>query len=82
MLKKLSIIISIFIIFYVYFKDEVFKEKTLIVGASLPITGAIESWGKSVITGVNAYFNYANENNLIKNKSKHCGWNKGKDYPF
>lgn len=68
MLKKLSIIISIFIIFYVYFKDEVFKEKTLIVGASLPITGAIESWGKSVITGVNAYFNYANENNLIKNK--------------
>ena len=68
MLKRLPIIIFIFIIFYIYFKDEVFKEKTLIVGASLPNTGAIESWGKSVTTGVNAYFNYANENNLIKNK--------------
>jgi ABC-type branched-subunit amino acid transport system substrate-binding protein len=68
MLKRLPIIIFIFIIFYIYFKDEVFKEKTLVVGASLPNTGTIQSWGKSVVTGVNAYFNYANENNLIKNK--------------
>ena len=67
MLKSYLLLFYIYY-FYVYFKDEVFKEKTLIVGASLPITGAIESWGKSVITGVNAYFNYANENNLIKNK--------------
>lgn len=68
MLKRLPIIIFIFIVFYVYFKDEVFKEKTLIVGASLPNTGIIKSWGESVVVGVNAYFNYANENNLIKNK--------------
>lgn len=68
MLKRLPIIIFIFIVFYIYFKDEVFKEKTLIVGASLPNTGIIKSWGESVVVGVNAYFNYANENNLIKNK--------------
>ena len=68
MLKKLSIIIFIFIIFYIYFKDEVFKNQTLVVGASLPNTGIIKSWGNAVKTGVNAYFSYANENNLIKDK--------------
>ena len=68
MSKKLPLIIFIFFIFYIYFKDEVFKEKTLIVGASLPNTGIIKSWGESVSNGVNAYFSYANDNNLIKNK--------------
>ena len=68
MLKRLPIIIFLFIIFYIYFKEEVFKEKTLIVGASLPNTGIIKSWGESVSNGVNAYFSYANDNNLVKNK--------------
>lgn len=68
MLKRLPIIIFIFIIFYIYFKDEVFKNQTLVVGASLPNTGIIKSWGNAVKTGVNAYFSYANENNLIKDK--------------
>lgn len=68
MLKRLPIIIFLFIIFYIYFKEEVFKEKTLIVGASLPNTGIIKSWGESVSNGVNAYLSYANDNNLIKNK--------------
>ena len=31
-------------------------------------TGIIKSWGESVSNGVNAYFSYANDNNLIKNK--------------
>ena len=68
MLKKLSIIIFIFIIFYIYFKDEVFKNQTLVIGASLPNTGIIKSWGEAVTIGANAYFSYANENNLIKDK--------------
>lgn len=68
MLKKSLIFILIFIIFYTYFKDEVFEEKTLVMGASLPNTGIIKSWGESVSKGVNAYFNYTNENNLIKNR--------------
>ena len=68
MLKKSLIIIFVFIIFYAYFKDEVFEEKTLVMGASLPNTGIINAWGESVSKGVNAYFNYANENNLIKNR--------------
>ena len=68
MLKRLPIIMFIFIICYIYFKDEVFKEKTLYVGSSLPNTGIIKSWGDAVISGTNSYFKYANENNIIKNK--------------
>lgn len=68
MLKRLPIIIFIFIIFYIYFKDEVFKEKTILIGTSIPNTGIIKSWGDAVSSGANAYFSYANENNIIKNK--------------
>lgn len=68
MLKRLPIIMFIFIICYIYFKDDIFKEKTLVVGSSLPNTGIIKSWGEAVISGTNSYFNYANENNIIKNK--------------
>lgn len=58
----------IFIVFYIYTKNKVFNERTLVIGSSLPVTGIIKSWGESVSNGVNAYFNYANDNNLIKNK--------------
>ena len=68
MLKRLPIIIFIFIIFYIYFKDEVFKDKTIFVGASLPKSGIISSWGNAVSNGVNSYLQYANENNIVKNK--------------
>jgi branched-chain amino acid transport system substrate-binding protein len=68
MTKRLLIFICIFIIFYLYIKDETFGNKTIIMGSSLPKTGIIKSWGDSVISGVNSYFKYANENNLIKNK--------------
>lgn len=68
MLKRLPIFIFLFIIFYIYFKDEVFEQKVLTVGSSLPTTGIIRTWGEAVTSGANSYFNYANENNLIKNK--------------
>ena len=68
MIKRLPIIIFIFIIFYLYFKDDVFKNKTIVIGASLPNSGIIKSWGESVTSGVNSYLNSANENNLIKDK--------------
>ena len=68
MIKRLPIIIFIFIIFYLYFKDDVFKNKTIVIGASLPNSGIIKSWGDAVTNGVNSYLNYANENNLIKDK--------------
>lgn len=68
MLKKILFITLIFIIFYFFIKDEVFEDETIVVGSSLPKTGIIKSWGDSVISGVNSYFNYANENNLLNGK--------------
>ena len=69
MMKKLLVFIFIFIISYVYLKDDVFENNTIIVGSSLPKTGIIKSWGSSVTSGVNSYFKYANENHLLKNKN-------------
>lgn len=68
MSKKLFIITTIFILFYMFIKDEVFKEKTILIGTSIPNNGIIKSWGDAVYSGANAYFSYANENNIIKNK--------------
>ena len=60
MLKRLPIIIFIFVICYIYFKDEVFKERTLYVGSLLPMSGIIKSLGDSVSSGLKTYFKYAN----------------------
>ncbi|MDD2888216.1 MAG: ABC transporter substrate-binding protein [Aliarcobacter sp.] len=68
MSKKLLLLMIIFIVCYIYTKNKVFNENTLLIGSSLPLTGSISSWGTSVSNGVNAYFEYANDNNLIKNK--------------
>ena len=68
MSKKIFIIVTIFICFYLYIKDEVFSNKTLIIGSSIPSTGIINSWGNAVKIGANSYFNYANETNIIKNR--------------
>jgi len=68
MLKRIPIFLFLIIIFYVYFKDEVFNNKTIIIGTSIPNSGIIKSWGSAVTVGVNSYFNFVNENNLIKNK--------------
>lgn len=68
MLKRIPIFLFLIIIFYVYIKDEVFNNKTILIGSSIPSTGIIKSWGNAVTSGANSYFNYANEKNLIKNK--------------
>ncbi|WP_428025932.1 ABC transporter substrate-binding protein [Arcobacter sp.] len=68
MLKRTPIILFIFIIFYFYFKSEVYTQNTIIVGSSLPKTGIIKSWGESVIFGANSYFKYVNDVKLLGNK--------------
>ncbi|WP_428024595.1 ABC transporter substrate-binding protein [Arcobacter sp.] len=68
MLKRTPIILFIFIIFYFYFKSEVYTQNTIVVGSSLPKTGIIKSWGESVIFGANSYFKYVNDVKLLGNK--------------
>ncbi|MFK2823937.1 ABC transporter substrate-binding protein [Arcobacter sp. YIC-80] len=68
MIKRLPILAFIFIIIYVYFKDDIFPNKTIKVGISLPKTGVIKAWGNSVEKGATAYLNYANETNILRDK--------------
>jgi len=63
MIKRL-----IFLLFYVYFKDEVFEDKQIKIGTSLPKTGIIKAWGTSVTAGANAYFKFVNDTNVLEDK--------------
>ncbi|MCT7562145.1 ABC transporter substrate-binding protein [Aliarcobacter butzleri] len=68
LIKKSFIFIFIIIFAYLLLKDETFDEKTLVIGSSIPYSGSIDLWGEAVNNGVNSYFNYANEFNLLKDK--------------
>lgn len=68
MIKRLPIFIFIFVIFYIYLKDDIFPSNTIKIGMSLPKTGIIKTWGNSVSVGANAYFKYVNDTNLLKDK--------------
>ncbi len=68
MLKKILILIFILLIYYVYTREEIFQEDTILIGSSLPKSGIIKSWGDSVIAGSSSYFNYVNETGILGNK--------------
>jgi len=68
LIKKSFIFIFIFMFAYLLLKDETFDEKTLVIGSSIPYSGSIDLWGEAVNNGVNSYFNYVNEFNLLKDK--------------
>ncbi len=34
----------------------------------MPLSSGLKAWGDAVLTATNSYFNYANDNNLIKDK--------------
>ncbi len=68
MIKKILILIFIFILFYAYLKEETFPNKVIKIGASLPMSGSIKPWGEAVTAGVNSYFNYINEKDELDGK--------------
>ncbi|RXJ84860.1 ABC transporter substrate-binding protein [Arcobacter sp. CECT 8985] len=68
MAKRLFILISILTVLYLFFKDKEYKDTQIVLGGSIPKTGIVNEWGKSVLIGANSYFNYSNDNNLIKNR--------------
>tara|TARA_B100001063_G_scaffold101137_1_gene94448 strand:+ start:2739 stop:3887 length:1149 start_codon:yes stop_codon:yes gene_type:complete len=68
MIKRIPILLFIFAIIYIYFKDETFTNKNITVGASIPQTGIIKAWGDSVTAGANSYFKYTNEKNILSDK--------------
>jgi branched-chain amino acid transport system substrate-binding protein len=68
--KYLSIVLIIFALVFYKLKDKVYNEPTLLLGTSLPKSGIMKAWGKSVNDGANAYFKYVNEFKLLKNGKK------------
>ncbi|MFY9073449.1 amino acid-binding protein [Malaciobacter mytili] len=71
MTRILLVIISILILFYLLFKDKEYTTKEILLGGSIPKTSVIKEWGEAVSTGANSYFNYANDNKLLKDKKIH-----------
>jgi len=67
--KIILFILLFFASVYFTLKDEVYRDKEIIFSSSLPKTGIMNQWGKSVESGILAYFNYINDNNLLHNKT-------------
>lgn len=70
MFKYLVAILILLSLTYVKLKEEIFNNKTLVLGASIPKTGIMKAWGNSVYSGANAYFNHVNESNVLPNGKK------------
>ncbi len=70
MFKYLLIFLVVIFLSYIKLKEQVFNDKTLILGSSLPKTGIMKTWGKSVYTGATAYFKYVNETKILSDDRK------------
>jgi len=69
-MKKITLLIVIVIIAlaFLFLKEKIFDNDTIYIGSSLPKTGTIKELGNAVELGTNAYFHYANKNNLLNGK--------------
>ena len=65
----IAFLITLAILFSII-KDKVYINDPIILGASIPKTGLMKEWGRSVEIGSNAYFKYANEKNLLPDNRK------------
>ena len=55
---------------FLIFKKSIHSNDTIILGASIPKTGMMKEWGRSVEVGSNAYFKYINEKKLLPKSRK------------
>jgi len=60
---------TMIILFFTVF-NKIYFNDTIILGASVPKSGIMKEWGKSVEVGSNAYFKYVNEKNILSNDRK------------
>ena len=68
MIKRIPILLFIFLLIFIYSKDEKFMSKTITIGTSIPQTGIIKALGDSVINGASSYFNFVNDNHILGEK--------------
>ncbi|XOB63627.1 ABC transporter substrate-binding protein [Campylobacterota bacterium DY0563] len=70
MFKYISAFILIIITIFFVSKLDIYTNKTIVLGTSLPKTGIMKEWGKSVEIGSNAYFKFVNERKLLPDGKK------------
>ena len=68
MLRYIILFFLITLGIYFNYKDKIYTQDTLTFGTSIPQTGIMRAWGSAVYNGANAYFLYANEKNILRNK--------------
>lgn len=54
---------------YLYVKDDIYTNRTIVFGSSLPQTGIMKAWGDAVYAGADSYFSHSNDNKLLKHKN-------------
>ena len=65
MFKYIIVAIITFVLLFFTLKDDVFDEKSLKLGLSIPRSGIMNAVGDAVYNGANAYFLHANQNKLL-----------------
>lgn len=67
MLKYLTAFVLIITTVFFISRLDIYSNKTIVLGASVPKTGIMKEWGRSVEVGSNAYFKFVNERKLLPN---------------
>jgi len=67
MKKTIIILIPIIFLIYVFFQERKYTDHIILIGGSLPKTSVLKEYGNAVNSGAQTYFDYANQNNLLKN---------------
>lgn len=67
MKKTIIILIPIIILIYIFFQERKYTDNTILIGGSLPKTSILKEYGNAVNSGAQTYFDYANNNNILRN---------------
>ncbi|XPV67884.1 MAG: ABC transporter substrate-binding protein [Halarcobacter sp.] len=69
--RMFIVVVTVIVTLSLFNTNKKYNAETIILGTSLPKNGIIKEWGISVLTGANAYFQYANEKKLLDKRSIH-----------
>src|SRR5574344_1692186 len=68
MIKKVLFVTLIIILIFMISIEKTKQQDEILIASSMPQSSGLKAWGDAVFTTTNSYFNYANDNNLIKDK--------------
>ena len=68
MIKKVLFVTLIIILIFMISIEKTKQQHEILIASSMPQSSGLKAWGDAVFTTTNSYFNYANDNNLIKDK--------------